>query len=305
VQISERPYRDREDLRKIGLLIRRAYAQVPHCNAWSFARFDIWAQRRIADERVHGRRDWQHGLRLWETERGALVGAVLFPSDQDAALILDPDQREMMEAMLTWAEARYARRDAAAEPLTIEAMESHTAQGQLLQSRGYVKLDGHYVHRQKPLDDDRIEPVVFPPGFAVKPIETLHEMRRFHQAVKGVFNFDDSVEVYQIVQQAPSYMPELDLIVLSAGGEVAAFCTAWLDADSGVAEFEPVGTVPDYRKQGLGAALMAEASNRLRSLGCRKAIVNSWSESAGANRLYAAAGLQAKDRIDSWQWKGL
>ena len=93
-------------------------------------------------------------------------------------------------------------------------------------------------------------------------------------------------------------------LVLSETGEVAAFCTAWLEQENGVAEFEPVGTVPGYRKRGLGAAVMAEACHRLRSLGCRKVTVNSWSESVGANKLYEAAGLQAKGKINSWQWKG-
>jgi GNAT superfamily N-acetyltransferase len=126
-------------------------------------------------------------------------------------------------------------------------------------------------------------------------------MAQFHQAVKAVFNFDDSMEVYRIVQRAPSYIPELDLILLSDGGEVAAFCTAWLDNDSGVAELEPVGAVPDYRRKGLASALIAETSNRLRGLGCKKVTVNSWSESLAANRLYQVAGLQAKAKITAWE----
>jgi mycothiol synthase len=299
--ISERPFTRHDDLFRIGTLIRRAYTQVPYWNAWSFARFDIWAQRRIADEKVHGRKDWHRDIHLWETDRGRLVGAVLFESAHEAAFITDPDGPEITAVMLDWAEARYAGKNSVDEPLQVEAMESNAIQEQHLRSRHYVKLPGHYIHREKALGDAQVEPVTLPEGFVIKPMETLEEMKRFHLAVKAVFGFEDSIEVYRIVQQAPSFVPELDLIILSDEGEVAAFCTAWLDEESGDAELEPVGTVPDHRKKGLGSALIAEASNRLRRLGCEKVTVNSWSESVGANKLYESAGLEATVNIDSWE----
>jgi GNAT superfamily N-acetyltransferase len=173
-----------------------------------------------------------------------------------------------------------------------------------MRSRDYVKPEAHYIHRQKRIEGDRTEPVTLPDGYSVKSIETLAELRAFHKAVESVFDFQDSVEVYRILQQAPSYVPELDLILLSAEGDVSAFCTLWFDRESNIAEFEPVGTVPQHRKRGLGAALLADANNRLRSVGCRKATVFSWSESVGANRLYAGAGLEEKDRLYSWRWQG-
>jgi mycothiol synthase len=304
MRINHRPYRDKEDLRQIGRLIRRAHAQAPHCNAWSFARFDIWAQRRIGDEQVHGKRDWQQSIRLWEPEGGELAGAVLFANDHSAALVYDPDMRELVEPMLAWAEARYAEIGTPDELLGIEAMESNAFLEQRLRSHAYVQPGEHYIHRQNLLEDGRAEPVTLPDGFYVKSIETPGELGAFHRAVEAVFNFEDSVEVYRILQQAPSYAPELDLILLSAEGEVAAFCTVWLDRASGLAEFEPVGTVPQYRKRGLGAALLADASNRLRTAGCRTATVFSWSESVSANRLYAGAGLEEKEKLYNWRRQG-
>jgi mycothiol synthase len=114
---------------------------------------------------------------------------------------------------------------------------------------------------------------------------------------------EDLLQIGRLIRHAHSYIPDLDLILLSAEGEVAAFCTVWLDRESGLAEFEPVGTVPRYRKRGLGAALLADASNRLRALGCRTETVFSWTESVGANRLYAGAGLEELDKLYAWQWQ--
>ena len=301
--INDRPYRDQEDLYQIGRLIRHAHAREPGCNAWSFARFDIWAQRRLGDEQVHGKRDWQQGIRLWEANSGELAGAVLFANDHSAALVCDPDRHEIAEPMLAWAERHYTAEGDCDRPLTIETAASNTFLEQLLRSRNYAKPDEYYVYRRKLLENTEAEPVVIAGSFYVKTVETAAELRAFHKAVEAVFKFEDSVEVYRILQQAPSYHPELDLILLSPEGEVAAFCTAWLDRENGIAELEPVGTVPAYRKRGLGTALLADASNRLRSLGCKAVTVFSWSESVAANRLYARAGLEEQDRLYAWRWQ--
>ena len=223
MSISHRPYRNSEDLLQIGRLIRRAYAQGPGCNAWSFARFDIWAQRKLGDEQVHGQQDWQEGIRVWETETGAVTGAVLFAHNHHAALVCDPDRSMLAESMLAWAEGHHIQAGDASQALTVEAAASNPFLEQLLASRGYTRPGEHYIRREKALEGSPAEPVELPAGFYVKSIETLSELRAFHNAVEVVFNFQDSVQVYRILQQAPSYVPELDLILLSPGGEIASY----------------------------------------------------------------------------------
>ncbi len=302
--VNHRPYRNAKDLTSIGRLLRRAYAQAPGCNAWSFARFDIWAQRKLGDEQVHGKRDWQQGLRLWEAKTGELAGAILFTNDHHAVLVCHPDRRDLAEPMLTWAEARWAQDGDTGKALAIEVSASNPFLERLLASHGYAKPEEHYIRREKPLENSRAESVNLPGGFYVKPIETPAELVAFHRAVEAVFRFQDSVEVYRVLQQAPSYVPELDLILLSPEGQIASFCTVWLDRENNVAEFEPVGTVPVFRQRGLGTALLVKASNRLREAGCRTATVYSWSESTAANRLYVGAGLEVRDKLYAWQWQG-
>jgi hypothetical protein len=68
------------------------YATRPNWNTYSFARLDIWAQRRIADEVLFNKAEWQQDFQLWEMN-GILIGAVFFESPSDAALIGDPAHR--------------------------------------------------------------------------------------------------------------------------------------------------------------------------------------------------------------------
>ena len=296
--VTQRSFQSNADLRAMGNMLRRAYAVQPNWNTYSFARFDIWEQRRIADVVLSDNMDWQSDIRLWESD-GDLIGAVFFESPTDAALISDPAYPELDAPILDWAEMRYHEKGSD-QPLMIEAMESNTVRCALLQGRGYTLFPGYFIHRHKPLDPDEIEPVNPPSGFSIKPIETDEDRRLYPIAVQSVFNHSATVEQDEFLKQAPSYTPELHLVVWSDQNEIAAFCTVWIDPVNHYAEFEPVGTVPTFQKRGLGSALLAYAHNRLREMGCPLATVQSWSTSEGANKLYQAAGLLPRDNQLNW-----
>ncbi len=89
--------------------------------------------------------------------------------------------------------------------------------------------------------------------------------------------------------------------VVTKQDEIAAFCSVWRDEENNLAEFEPVGTVPQFQKQGLASALMNHAMNHLRKMGCSMVKVESWSESEGANKLYSSLGMREVGRIYSWK----
>jgi GNAT superfamily N-acetyltransferase len=292
--ITQRSFLSNADLRAMGNLLRRAYTVQPNWNTYSFARFDIWEQRCIADEVLFSKLDWRQDIQLWEIA-GDLIGAVFFESPTDAALISNPAYPELIEVMLDWDERHY-REQHVDQTLMIEAMESNVARCELLQARGYMLFPGYFIHRHKPLDPDENETVQLPPGYSIKPIETADDDRLYHLAGLEVFGRGGTIEQDEFLNQSPSYVPDLRLLVWSDQHEIAAFCTVWIDPVNHYAEFEPVGTVPRFQKRGLGSALLAYAHNRLREKGCLLATVQSWSESIGANKVYQAAGLLPKDK---------
>lgn len=248
--LDHRPYQRSIDLLSIGQLIRGAYAIAPNWNTWSFACFDIWAQRRISDEVLLKDVAWQSDIRLWETETGELAGAAFFESDRDAVLIGHPDWPELIEPMLDYAEAQYQAKGNA-EPLMIEAMESNVARCELLKARGYDLFPGYFIHRHKPLSNTPPEPVNLPAGFSIKQLATRADLERYLPAVFAVFGRSGTIEPDPFLSQAPSYVPELDLMVMSDQNEVVAFCTVWIDPVNHYAEFEPVGANKLYQGTGL------------------------------------------------------
>ncbi|MFN8473948.1 MAG: GNAT family N-acetyltransferase [Anaerolineae bacterium] len=301
---TARAYQSRDDLFDTAALIRRVYAADPGWNAWNFAWFDIWAQRKLADAEAFGNHEWQQDIRLWHKDDGSLAGMAAFAFGCEARLVSEPGRREVLPAMLDWVQGHYKVKNDDGEELTVHAMESNPYLEGLLQASGYVRPTEHFIRRVKRLDLDTREPVILPSGFTLRTLSTPEDLHAQFAAVNAVFHMQDTVAAYRSIQQAPSYVPDLDLLIIAPSGDVAAFCTVWLDQANDIAEFEPVGTVAAYQKMGLGSALIAEASNRLRALGCHRVRVHSWSESIGANKLYDGAGMKAVNRLYAWQWQG-
>jgi ribosomal protein S18 acetylase RimI-like enzyme len=299
MKYTSHPYRSENDLYEIGRLIRRAYPGNKYYNAWSFCRYDIWSQRRIADATYFHDDLWQKLFQLMSDENGRLVGAAFAFNNhhwrkdpEPYALILDPDHAPLAEILLDWAEA--------SGMLELEILQGNTFLTDLIQSRGYTRSSDFMVMREKPLANTPHETVNLPPGYSICVLDQA-EWDSYFKAVHEVFNMMDTHEAFASIQRAPSNVHTLHLNVVNDQDQIAAFCSVWLDRENNVAEFEPVGTVPQFQKQGLAAALMAHACNRLREMNCQHATVESWSESVGANKLYSAAGFMEQDRLYSWR----
>ncbi len=299
MKYTARPYQSRDDLYQIGKLIRRAYAGQKCLNAWSFCRYDIWALRRIADAGLFNDHSWQEYFQLLHDESGALVGAAFafdnhhwHKNPEPYALILDPDHAHVAKFLFDWAES--------SGMFEVEIMEENVFLNDLIQARGYTRSNDFMIVREKVLADTPPEIVILPPGYSIRVLDQS-EWTSYFEAVHAVFDVMDPPEAFPSIRQTPSSARGLHLDVVNDQDQIAALCSVWLDRENNIAEFEPVGTVAQFQKQGLGAALLAHACNCLREIGCPKVTVESWSESIGTNKLYSACGLVEQDRLYSWK----
>jgi mycothiol synthase len=101
------------------------------------------------------------------------------------------------------------------------------------------------------------------------------------------------------MQRCPLYRRDLDMVAVCPDGSIAAFATAWFDDCARAGVFEPVATVPEHRRKGLGKALLLEGMHRLQYLGATRAYVASWGEQAGG--LYHSAGFTQFDWDQGWE----
>jgi predicted N-acetyltransferase YhbS len=64
-------------------------------------------------------------------------------------------------------------------------------------------------------------------------------------------------------------------VAVAPNDEYVSFAGMWIVPENGVAYIEPVATDPDYRRKGLGRAVVVETLRRVRSEGAATAHVGS------------------------------
>ena len=74
----------------------------------------------------------------------------------------------------------------------------------------------------------------------------------------------------------------------------AAHCGVWYDGGD-TAYIEPVATVPEHRRKGLGKAVVYEAARRAKERGAKRAIVLS------DNEFYFRIGMKVSSELGTWK----
>jgi ribosomal protein S18 acetylase RimI-like enzyme len=95
-------------------------------------------------------------------------------------------------------------------------------------------------------------------------------------------------------QRTWPYRPDLHVLIEAPDGTLVASTIMWLDEQNRTAEFEPVGTHRDYRRRGLGQALLRHGMDRARLAGATRMLVACLGGAAhpAAKGLYYSVGFR-------------
>jgi len=294
-----RPYRDATDLETIRAILtagRKAAGPVyyVHCGDlhwWLFYLDPDFEQRLFLAE---------HG------PTGSVIGWVLLsPRFRAFDVFVHPDPTlcEQRQALALWAEEQLRAIALAQGGKDLNTMWVSEHDSQLithLESRGFTRSDSHMHAMERPLDDDLPEPQL-PPEYRLRSVAGEHEVCQRAAVAHAAFESSKPIERYTEgalhFMRSPVYTPELDLVAVAPGGIFAAFCLCWLDPVNQVGHFEPVGTHPDFRRQGLGAAVLNAGLRKMWACGMKTASVCVESDNPAAHSLYEAVGFRAVHRI--------
>lgn len=238
-------------------------------------------------------RDWKR--RLWFDGEHCVAWAWLWPpASLDYEVHRDHRGGELHREVLAWFES-----EAAAGPsLTTFALETDEQWLALLRECGYTRSESWYAYHVQDLDGELVEPAVAE-GFTLRTVRTEADFRErvaLHRAVWAPSRLTE--DGYRKVTQAWPYRADLDCVVEAPDGSFVAYVLCWYDDDNGVGEFEPVGTHPDHRRRGLGAAVCRYALTRLRAEGARQAVVYAGGrdEDERSRALYESVGFRRLTR---------
>ena len=208
-----------------------------------------------------------------------------------ATLDYDVDGPELHRHVLAWFES-----EAEGATLTTYALETDAEWLDALAAFGYERPDPYswYAYHVRELEG-ALSPPDLPDGFTLRTVDSEGDFRRrveVHRAVWAPSRVTE--EVYRRVTQAWPYRADLDCVLVAPDGTFASYVLCWYDDANRIGEFEPMGTHPDYRRQGLGAAVCRYALQQLQGEGARQAVVYAagGDDNAGARALYESVGFR-------------
>lgn len=299
-----RCYQDETDYWRIRTFLREVFIinQYRELN-WQAYRFDYF--RWHVHENIFNY-ELNEVIYIWEDVDGQ-IASVLTPENKgEAFLQVHPNMlSEQLEVeMLEIAEQNLSTQDSNGKrKLRVWANAEDATRREILSHRGYVKQGFPEFQRRRSISDP-IPELKIDPGYTIRSLGENDELPSRSWASWRAFHPRAPDEDYQgwdwylNVQRAPLYRRDLDIVAVAPGGEIASFCTAWFDDVTRSGAFEPVGTVPDHQRRGLGKAVMTAGMQRLKQLGALRVYVNSYADEAHA--LYESAGFTQYDLNEPW-----
>jgi len=227
--------------------------------------------------------DDQQNWHFWYHSQGEAVALGIIDRNQIVCL-LHPDFRthERYLQVRQWGLQRIKERahqqSEKQYQVEEEAPDDDPEAQRFLEQEAYERQETYFHCYQQPLSEP-VPAAVLPAGFTLRPIaaEAEAEMRAALQRdaffPRGSKTDEEGTARQLAVMKMPYYDAQLDLMIIAPDGTPAAGCICWVDPVNRVGLFEPVGTRPQFRRQGLATALMLGGLQRLRERGMQTALV--------------------------------
>lgn len=246
-------------------------------------------------------------MRLWLDGNGGTLRAFVWPDFGGSEIITRTGDDDAFANILDCEEAQAT---SARQPLRIVLDERDAARTTLLTGRGYQPAPEISFYSMRSLGEPIPSPYL-PEGYAFACVANLPGLEGRAATERAAMPWSSTTaSTYRAIQAMPDYRADLDLAVIDAAGDVAAFCTFWAEPVAGIGVVEPIGCHPAHQRRGLGRALLYEGFRRLHALGFRDVYVGNGPapetlETPGpARRLTALVGFRRVTRKYTW-WRAI
>jgi GNAT superfamily N-acetyltransferase len=240
-------------------------------------------------------------IAIWEHDQ-EIVGVVNAEGENDGEAFFQMAHEqispEILQEMFIFCETQLGKEKNGKRVIYLRLPLDNPWVEKIALDRNYAKLQGIEYVAELGLKEEL--PVKLAEGFYFKRGDevTNNEKGQAHARAFGYYEEtlyrERSPIGYQAISETPDYRPDLDLYVLSPDHEIAAFATMWYDQQNRIGILEPLGTIPQYRRLGLGRASIMQLANQVKQAGGLKIYVGSGDE------FYRRIGFQAKGMYGVW-----
>ena len=261
--ITQRRYNILTDFSRVYDFLEETY-DFETLNSYLLPQFFEYAQHLIWFDYIR-----THRIGLWEHE-GKVVGISAYEMEIGKALLHTRKEYEfLLPDLLKWAETELAEVKDGEKSLHIWTTEKEHDKNTLLETQGYEQVyqDAITIFDYKKPFLERQLPI----GFKLIDGTNIDYEKLGTCFWRGFNNKGDAPENNadgnMKVAHAPHADKSLMTIVVAPNGEYACALGMWYDERNKYAYLEPMATVPEYRRLGLGTTALMEAMKKTKVLG--------------------------------------
>ncbi len=296
MKASMRPYDHERDYEAVGRLLVRTYdPDAVHRNwlqpRWEYMHYHPLLRERDLDLAMCG---------VW-TDGEEIVGVAHFEHRRGVNYIeVDPRYAALKAEMLDYVEAHLWGEFKDGTVVYVYLDERDTDQQAIATRLGYEPKPDlaeltSTLEMTGPFPEIRVCE-----GFRLQSLEDEFDVRKVHRVMHRGFNHDgeppeDELESRRRKLSAPNFRRDLTIVAVAPDGDYVSFCGMWMDSDNSVCYVEPVATDPDYRRMGLGTAVVLEGVRRCGAEGATIAYVGS------DQAFYKSMGFETTSSKTPWK----
>jgi ribosomal protein S18 acetylase RimI-like enzyme len=209
-----------------------------------------------------------------------------------------PEHAELIDDVIDWYDGTAAGVERTVVPSAADefALKRWAVHGYQPDRAALSDTGSWHLFNERDLTD--VQEPVLPDGFRFRTAEEAGPEAAVQAHVDAWARSTYSAESYAGVRRTAAYRGDLHVLVQAPDGTMAASTIMWLDEANRTAEFEPVGTHPDYRRRGLGQAMLRHGMVLARAAGATQMTVACLGGAGhpGARGLYYRLGFRELSR---------
>ena len=273
MSLSMRFYDIEKDYDAIGQFLVRVYRTEPPSN---------WLQPRWVYAHSHPMMDTENlgKIAIWEDD-GEIVAALLYEDKVGATHAqLDPRYPSLKREMLEYTKENLVG-DMKAGRGTYVFLNDHDPEfGDLAAELGFEPKPEHAETVARFIVPEPFPEPLLHDGFRLQSLADEFSVDKVHRVMHRGFNHDgeppqDELEDRRRKLSVAGFRRDLTMVAVAPDGDYVSFCGIWPVPDSTACYIEPMATDPDYRRMGLGTAVVLEAVRRCAQEGATVAYVGS------------------------------
>jgi predicted N-acetyltransferase YhbS len=295
MRVHVRPYIHDQDYDRVGDFLIEQYRPGNNLLLWIQPRWEYMHYHPLIKETDISK------IGIAEVD-GRITGVVHHEHDEGVIYFqVHPDYDHHKAALFDYAEATFGSKedDSGRERLVVLINEADLSLEHLAAGRGYEKMVDYCEVTSRYTVNDGVPKVALPEGFHLQSLAEENDLRKINQVLWRGFNHhgpppEEGIEGRKEAQEAPNFRHDLTIVAVAQNDDYVSFCGIWYVPDNRLTYVEPVATDPDFRRLGLGKAVVLEGIRCTVPLGSEVAWVGS------DQAFYEAIGFTKSYQADGW-----